>query len=77
MNVVKVSTFVIQHENDVLDLIRMELDDGSVELKSFVRSKAFTYHEGMRDHAFCFSKNVDYIIELENLKERILLCEQS
>lgn len=77
MNVVRLSTFVIQHENDVLDLIRMELDDGSVELKSFPRSKAFTYHEGMRDHAFSFSKNVEYITELQKLKASIPSCVEN
>lgn len=74
MNVVRLSTFVIQNENDVLDLIRMELEDGSVELKSFVRCKAFTYHEGMRDHAFSFSKNVEYVQEMQRLTMSILPC---
>lgn len=61
------SSYVIEHEDSVFDVIQLTKGYNPVQQYTFKRSKAFYYNDNVRDYVLYYSKSVEYISALAQL----------
>lgn len=62
------SSYVMEHEDSVFDVIRLIKGYGKVQQYTFKRNKSLYYNDDIRDYVLHYSKNLDYINAINQLQ---------
>lgn len=62
------SSYVIEHEDSVFDVIKLIKGYGRVQQYTFKRNKSFYYNDDIKDYVFHYSKNLEYLNALSQLQ---------